>query len=147
MKKFWKKASAKAGFTLIELVVVIAVLAILAAVAYPAYTGYIQRANDAKVLSEVSNVVIAAQSALALNDNQDELVKIVINGDGLIEIYTNANANAALSNEAVYKDMASFIPDTEYTAKGVTLKNWKTSIAKDSTYLTTGLTWDGGKWK
>lgn len=59
------KAAVRGGFTLVELVVVIVILGILAGVAYPAYTGYIKKANDAKVLSILSSVLTAAESATA----------------------------------------------------------------------------------
>ena len=66
LKKFREKLAAKAGFTLVELIVVIAILAILAAVAVPTYTGYIKRAqeaNDLQVLSSVATAVVGVKAA------------------------------------------------------------------------------------
>ena len=66
MKKLREKLAAKAGFTLVELIVVIAILAILAAVAVPTYTGYIKRAqeaNDLQVLSSVATAVVGVKAA------------------------------------------------------------------------------------
>ena len=100
MKKFWKKASAKAGFTLVELVVVIAVLAILAAVAYPAYTGYIERANDAKVISQVSNVLTAVKSAEAVAGVTNDISKITITkSSNIITMKVEFGSSPSISNE------------------------------------------------
>lgn len=59
MKKLREKLAAKAGFTLVELIVVIAILAILAAVAVPAYTGYINRANEAADYAQLDAIKTA----------------------------------------------------------------------------------------
>lgn len=77
-----KNSTVRAGFTLVELVVVIAILGILAGVAYPAYTGYIKRAQDAKVESQLSNVIVTIESAMAVEGKSDTLGKIVINIPG-----------------------------------------------------------------
>ena len=52
------RASSRAGFTLIELMIVVAIVAILAAIAYPSYTNYIvktRRVAAASCLSEYAN--------------------------------------------------------------------------------------------
>jgi type IV pilus assembly protein PilE len=49
--------SAKAGFTLIELMIVVVVIGILAAIAYPSYTEYVKRAKRSEAqqfMSEIS---------------------------------------------------------------------------------------------
>lgn len=83
-----KKTAVRSGFTLVELVVVIAILGILAGVAYPAYTGYIKRANDAKVQSKLSNVIVTMESALAASASSDSVESVVIKPDSADSTYT-----------------------------------------------------------
>ena len=71
------------GFTLVELIVVIAILAILAGVAVPAYSGYITKAKDAKVVSELSAVLTAAQADAAANYEGAAVNKIVVTSTGI----------------------------------------------------------------
>lgn len=86
IKKWKKKLAEKAGFTLVELIVVIAILGILAGIAVPMYTGYIKRANDAKVLSELSGVLTTAQAANAMTGNVNEVAKITVDNAGTVAV-------------------------------------------------------------
>ena len=119
------------GFTLVELIIVIAILAILAGVAIPAYSGYIAKANDAAVLSELSAIQTAAQSACALNGTTVE--KIVVSNAGAITI-TPADANEQTD---IDNDFKSF-----YTTDATTLGNLlkKHSEMADQT----SATWNAG---
>jgi prepilin-type N-terminal cleavage/methylation domain-containing protein len=58
-------ATAKAGFTLVEVIVVLVILAILAAIAIPALTGYIDKADDKKYISDARNAAVAIRSLIS----------------------------------------------------------------------------------
>lgn len=60
--KLREQNRSKKGFTLVELIVVMVILAILAAMLMPSLTGYIDRAKDKRVITEVHQVVMAAQT-------------------------------------------------------------------------------------
>ena len=103
------------GFTLVELIVVIAILAILAAVAVPAYSGYIQKANDAKVIAQLDNILTAAQAATASTGN---VVKVVVlpNCDKFY-IITDANMpdrdGDAFAKGDFRKDILAYLPSLD----------------------------------
>ena len=58
-----KKILTKKGFTLIELIVVIAILAILAAILIPSLTNYLNKAEQARNLSNARSVYSEATLA------------------------------------------------------------------------------------
>ena len=118
------------GFTLVELIVVIAILAILAGIAVPAYSGYIQKANDAAVLSELSAIQTAAQSACALEGTS--VTKIVVSTAGKVTL-TPETADADINT-----NFADFYKTTEADLAKL--------IAKHKVAKTSGATWEGGEW-
>lgn len=73
MKKLQNRS--KKGFTLVELVVVLVILAILATLLVPSLSGYIDKAKEKRVVAEVHQVVVAAQTLAdeiyALEDEPD----------------------------------------------------------------------------
>ncbi len=115
-RKETERQAARSGFTLVELIVVIAILGILAGIAYPAYTGYIKRANDAAVVSQLSEVLAAVDSArvIARSTAKTESIKINMN-DGTviitpqIEDSQKAAFNGALNRLAgdLFKDSST----------------------------------------
>ena len=139
MKKFWKKASAKAGFTLVELVVVIAVLAILAAVAYPAYTGYITRANDAKVISQVSNLLTAVESAKAIANDTNALESINIDASGYITVKITTTGDITTGDKGIGKDIVTFASSSVKVE--ATTNKLMLDISLDGTSYAKGMTW------
>ena len=62
-----KKILTKKGFTLIELIVVIAILAILAAILIPSLTNYLNRAEQAKNLSNARSLYSDLMLQIAVN--------------------------------------------------------------------------------
>ena len=62
VRKLRETISQRKGFTLVELVVVLIILAILAAMLAPSLMGYIDKAKDKRVMAEVHQAVIAAQT-------------------------------------------------------------------------------------
>ena len=85
-----------------ELIVVIAILGILAGIAVPMYTGYIKRANDAKVLSELSGVLTTAQAANAMVGSVEEVTKITVTNAGVVTVTTGTDTVA--TNTDAYKN-------------------------------------------
>ena len=104
IKKWKKKLAEKAGFTLVELIVVIAILGILAGIAVPMYTGYIKRANDAKVLSELSGVLTTAQAANAMTGSVKEVTKITVTNAGVVTVTTGTGTGTIATNDSAYRD-------------------------------------------
>lgn len=128
IKKWKKKLAEKAGFTLVELIVVIAILGILAAIAVPTYTGYIARANNAKVLSELSTIVTAAQSAAAINGENVSKIEVAVSGE--ITLTTDGGVTAA-------SDIAEFASNVSASGK---INNW-TQVLEGSQYEGEVMTW------
>ena len=136
MKKFRQKMAEKAGFTLVELIVVIAILGILAAVAVPAYTGYVKKANDAKVLSELTTMVTAAQS-VAVEKGAGEVKSISVASDGSITVDPSGVTG---------KDIATYASNVD-SASGK-IKDWD-KVTKGSSYEGKSIAWssDTLKWQ
>lgn len=95
-----------AGFTLVELIVVIAVMGILGGSSVPIYTGYIERANDAAVLSKLSEVSEAVQAIKHFNTG--EIAYITVDSDGEMAIHEKTLGSNILGAE-YYKDVEPLI--------------------------------------
>ncbi len=134
MKNSKKKLVSRAGFTLVELVVTIAVLAILAGVGAAAYGGYITKAEEAKDMVQLANVLTAAQAAGASANPMVEVKKIVVGKDNSVKIY---------DNEADTGD--SDVP-TEAGSAFATMFGSSTLELKSETYSSKGATWTSAGW-
>ena len=127
MKNSKKKLVSRAGFTLVELVVTIAVLAILAGVGATAYGGYIKRAEEAKDLAKLADVLTVIQSAAAANG--EPVPKVEINGSGRI-----TNPTLKTAGKALFKQI---------TGKGI--NEYEVTLSSDN--YKDGATWENGEWK
>lgn len=141
MKKFKERMAERAGFTLVELIVVIAILGILAAVAVPAYTGYVKKANNARVLSQLSGVLTASQSAAAMKNS--EVNTITVTKSGVITV-TLKDEDKTIS----YTDLKTFMDTaiTSTTDTSATLGDYG-NLIKGSEYETVeNLYWYDNQW-
>ena len=104
-----KTLRAKAGFTLVELIVVIAILGILAGVGAVGYSGYIKKANEAADQQLLGFVNQAFAAACAENgkdtSNLDSVPTLTLTGDKTVE-------KVSLYNE----EFAKYFADNENTA-------------------------------
>ena len=118
MKNSKKKLVSRAGFTLVELVVTIAVLAILAGVGATAYGGYIKRAEEAKDLAKLADVLTVIQSAAAADGMT--VPKVEINADKKITAPELNVAGKALFEQITGKTVDSYTVDlsSENYSKG-----------------------------
>lgn len=82
------------GFTLIELLVVITIIGILASVVLVNFPGAVKRANDARVVSSMSQIRTQARILYATQEDYDGLACTISNGicdceDSTIEYLCN----------------------------------------------------------
>ena len=137
IKKWKKKLAEKAGFTLVELIVVIAILGILAGIAVPMYTGYIKRANDAKVLSELSGVLTTAQAANAMTGNVNEVTKITVDNVGIVTVTATGGGTTSEDYIDYFVDLYDE-GDAEKQGSGTSAKLVIDAFIKDGTNSITG---------
>ena len=104
------------GFTLVELIVVIAILGILAAVAVPAYSGYLKKANDATVVSELTNIRTAAEAA---NATAGAVTDVSLGADG--KTVTITASTFATQFETDFNTFYGITPTGSGTTRTVTL--------------------------
>ena len=61
------------GWSLLEILVVVAIIGILASLLYPAYSGYTARADEAKCLSNIRSLYVAASGYLNANGSWPQI--------------------------------------------------------------------------
>ncbi len=127
MKNSKKKLVSRAGFTLVELVVTIAVLAILAGVGASAYGGYIKRAEEAKDLAKLADVLTVIQSAAAADG--ETVTEVTIDDNGKITKPTLDTAGANLFKQITNENFSSY----------------KVTLSSDN--YKGGAKWENGEWK
>ncbi len=129
MKKTRKYS--KKGFTLVELIVVLVILAVMAAMLVPALTGYIDEARKKKDYNAASEVLTAAQSAVAryYGDtaanaaDPDDAETYITTGAGaqMIKDLTGINASVSdvtIDDNFVITEVTVTLPSGTYTYSG-----------------------------
>ena len=137
-KRFWNMQKHTGGFTLVELIVVIAILGILAGIAIPAYSGYIEKAQDAKIITELDAVATAVQAA---NASAGEVATIGISKTGVLSVTVPTGKTLATD---FAKDFKLFFNDCTVNGTTITINNFATKIANTS--YSEGASWAAGKW-
>lgn len=133
MKKI--RQNSKKGFTLVELIVVLVILAVMAAMLVPALTGYIDEARKKKDYNAASEVLTAAQSAVAryygdtpaTSATPSGAATYVMTGDGATMVDNLTGIDATLTNVTV--------SDT------YVITNCTVQLPGGNTYTWNGTTW------
>ena len=142
MNNFYKKAAAREGFTLVELIVVIAILAILAAVAYPAYTGYIAKANEAADRQILSSVATAGQG-LAAEYGGAQTITVTVKERAVEEITITATTTHNFTKDEIELLVG---PYTALTFKSDKYGGAKTTSGYEKMTITWTNNGGSGKW-
>ena len=128
-----KKLTSRAGFTLVELVVAIAILAILAGIGGAAYSGYIKRAQEAKDVALLADVLTAAQASAAA-DGEGEAVYS-------ISIAATTGSGSGATGGAITVNIGTSVGDTlDLSNTFTTVYGGTTCVLSSDTYK------DGAHW-
>lgn len=131
MKKTRKYS--KKGFTLVELIVVLVILAVMAAMLVPALTGYIDEARKKKDYNAASEVLTAAQSAVAKYYGSTTSPTV----DGAKAYVTSTEGDAFIDGLTGIDSTCSNVTVSDtYVVTGITVQ-----LPGGNSY-----TWDGTKW-
>lgn len=107
-----KKKKDNKGFTLVELIIVVAILAILVGILAPQYTKYVEKSRRSADVSNLENLVKAAQVAFADTSYNFEAgnYKIEISGgttgNTTVTVPTSATNGATKDLETALKEYA-----------------------------------------